>query len=209
MKQLRVGVDMDGCAAMFHPTYLNGLVAQGLLKLEDLPEVHDRYPYDFFESIYGYTYPEFKRQCDIAADAGILFDAPIYPGAAEAINKIYDAGHKVIIVTDRPFGTTPESSRRNTRDWLKKHGIKYHELVFSADKTCIQTDVFVEDKLENYDALRNVGTMAYLITRFWNEHALPDSRARIESIQDFPAIVDFIAEFVINLDDETVVVANA
>lgn len=176
---------MDGCAAMFHPTYINGLVYLGLLDPKDVPPVHDRYPYDFFESVYGYSYAEFKDQCNKAADAGILFDAPIYPGAAKAINSIYNAGHKVIIVTDRPFGTTPESSRRNTRDWLVKYGINYHELVFSADKTCIQTDIFVEDKIENFEALMAVGTECYLINRLWNEEFGPHEN-RIKSITEFP-----------------------
>jgi uncharacterized HAD superfamily protein len=188
MKQLRVGIDMDGCAAMFHPTYINGLVYLGLLDPKDVPPVHDQYPYDFFESMYGYTYAEFKDQCNKIADAGILFDAPIYPGAADAINEIYDAGHKVIIITDRPFGTTPESSRRNTRDWLVKYGINYDELIFSADKTCIQTDIFVEDKTENVVALRNVGTKCYMINRLWNESHGPDPD-RISSITEFPAKV--------------------
>jgi hypothetical protein len=177
MKQLRVGVDLDGCAAMFHPTYINGLVFLGLLDPKDVPPIHDRYPYDFFESIYGYSYPEFKEQCDKAADAGILF--------ADAINEIYDAGHRVIIVTDRPFGTTPESSRRNTRNWLVEHGINYHDLVFSADKTCIQTDIFVEDKTSNFEALMAVGTETYLINRIWNEDFGPHEN-RISSITEFP-----------------------
>lgn len=130
---------------------------------------------------------EFKRVCNNGVDAGIIFQGPTRPNAIEAVKSIKALGHTVVIITDRQFGTTPERSHTATKMWLEFHGIPYDELYFCADKTVVPTDLFVEDKLENYDALTAAGTNCFLITRPWNLRN--DSRQRITDIADYAAAV--------------------
>src|SRR5690606_28750369 len=102
-----------------------------------------------------------------------------------AVKAVKNMGHEVIIITDRQFGSTPYVSHKNTQNWLKRHDIPFDELYFSADKTCVPTDMFVEDKLENYDALDAAGVDVYLVNRAWNFVEENDNRRRIRHIMQY------------------------
>lgn len=147
-------------------------------------------PYWDFYKDWGWTGKEFVDLCNRGADAGFIFTGPTRPHAKEAFERIARLGHEIIIITDRQFGSTPSVSHRNTEEWLRQHGFEYDELIFSADKTCVWTDMFVEDKLENYDALHAAGTDVYLINRAWNFVEHGDSRQRIEGIMDYAKAVE-------------------
>ena len=47
------------------------------------------------------------------------------PGAKEYVNKWYDEGHIIFFFTSRT-----EAHREYTEIWLKKHGFKYHGILF-------------------------------------------------------------------------------
>lgn len=140
--------------------------------------------WDFYKD-WGWTGEQFVQLCNDGADAGFIFCGPAREHAAAAVGRVAALGHEIIIITDRQFGTTPDVSHRNTENWLREHGIEYDELWFSADKTCAHTDVFVEDKLENYDALVANGTPTYLINRAWNFVEHGDARNRINCISEY------------------------
>lgn len=131
---------------------------------------------------------EFKQICNDGADAGFIFSGPARPNAAWSIQAIKQAGHEVIIITDRQFGYSPAVSHNATLNWLAEHDIPYDDIYFSADKTCVKTDIFIEDKLQNYDALVEVGTPCVLINRPWNLE--DDYRFRVNDISEYPAIVE-------------------
>lgn len=136
---------------------------------------------------------EFKQLCHDGVDAGYIFQGDVRPNAVESVRRVAELGHEVIIITDRQFGTLPENSHNATCEWLAQHGIEYDELVFSADKTAVHTDFFVEDKRENYDALRKGGVACYLITRDWNvdeKYGLKDGRCRINDIKDYADTIE-------------------
>lgn len=54
-----------------------------------------------------------------------MLTATLYPNALEMLNKWYDAGHVIYFFTSRT-----EAHRENTEIWLKKHGFKYHGIIF-------------------------------------------------------------------------------
>lgn len=144
--------------------------------------------WDFYK-YWHMTREEFTQICHDGVDAGYIFYGDARPGAAEAVERVARLGHEIIIITDRQFGTTPQASHAATEIWLRQHGIEYDELWFSADKTCAHTDMFVEDKLENYDNLTAAGVDCYLINRAWN--LVPgDNRKRINDISDYADAVD-------------------
>jgi len=49
-----------------------------------------------------------------------------YKDALETINKWYDEGHIITFFTART-----EAHRKITEEWLKKHGFKYHGIIFN------------------------------------------------------------------------------
>lgn len=54
-----------------------------------------------------------------------MLTAKIYPDALGMLNKWYDEGHIIFFFTSRT-----EAHREYTEIWLKKHGFKYHGIVF-------------------------------------------------------------------------------
>lgn len=188
---MRVGFDLDGVLYDFGNSvrrYLDSIGTPYGWK-DDKPEPHH---WNFYE-YWGMDLAEFKQVCHDGVDAGYIFQGDVRPNAIDSVRRVAELGHEVIIITDRQFGSKPENSHAATTEWLAQHGIEYDELVFSADKTAVPTDFFVEDKRENYDALRKAGVAAYLITRDWNideQYGLKDGRYRINDISDYADIIE-------------------
>jgi len=184
---LKVGVDLDGVCYDFADSLREYLVRHGLAeKYSIIPGEPDKW---HFYHDWGMTTEEFVKHCNDGVDARIVFGwGQPRDLAPSALSFIRSFGHTVHIITDRQFGFTPEVSQEVTKFWLDGYGVEYDTLTFSADKTCVETDVFVEDKLENYDALIAAGVDCYLIDRPWNQDP-GDNRKRIKSIQEFATIV--------------------
>lgn len=58
------------------------------------------------------------------------------PDAVERIKEWYESGHHIIILTSRK-----ESDSEVTIEWLKRNGIKYHEIIF--DK--VRADLYIDN----------------------------------------------------------------
>jgi len=115
--------------------------------------------------------------------------------AVEAVWAVKNAGHEIVVITDRSFGKTPSVSENATLEWWDEYGFpEFDEIHFTPNKVIVPTDIFVEDKLENHDAIRATGTTCYLINRPWNEIVGGDHRARIDDISEYPAKVAFHSE---------------
>lgn len=187
---MRVGFDLDGVGYNFGDSvkrYLDHIGQGHLWKSGPTPAPF----WDFYKD-WGWTGKQFVDMCNDGADAGFIFTGPAREGFVDAVGRVARLGHEIIIVTDRQFGSTPEVSHKNTENWLSEHGIEYDELYFSADKTCVPTDMFVEDKLENYDALVAAGVHTFLINRAWNVVEGGDTRMRINSVSEY---ADFVEEY--------------
>lgn len=183
---LRIGHDLDG------PHYDFGNSVRRYLDYIGRPYgfkdgAAEPHHWNFYE-YWGMTTAEFVQICNDGADAGFIFCGPVRPGVRESWNEVMRYGD-IIVITDRQFGTTPAVSHRNTEEWLAQNLLYWDELVFSADKTCVPTDIFIEDKLENYDALVAAGTDCWLINYPWNQVEGGDTRQRIDSILEWPSKV--------------------
>lgn len=60
-----------------------------------------------------------------------------WPDAVETVNKLYDAGHTIIIYSARTW-----VEYEMTVDWLKRHGVKYHQLFMGKPIG----DVWIDDR---------------------------------------------------------------
>lgn len=181
----RVGWDLDGVEYDFAESVRRAVKHFGMDKELRLckGEPDDWY----FYRAWGLSDQEFVDLCHRGADAGIIFSGPTRANGGSAIRRVRNAGHSVHIITDRSFGLSPMVSQEITVEWLKQHGYEYDSLTFSADKTIVPTDFFIEDKVANYDALDAVGTQVYLVNRPWNLQA--DDRRRVDSVCKFADIV--------------------
>lgn len=188
MSKLRVGFDLDGVLYDFGDSvrrYFTSIGREYGFK-DGATEPHS---WDFYE-YWGMTREEFAQHCHDGADAGFVFCGGTRPGAVEAVQAVKEMGHEIIVITDRQFGTTPSVSHENTKRWWRENGFPdYDELHFSADKTIVKTDIFVEDKFENYMDIHRAGGMCWLITRPWNAQH-DNVMYRIEDISEYPIMVE-------------------
>ena len=182
----RVGVDLDGVLYDFNDAlrrYIGG-------NLETHPE----------PTVWSYwtewkmVKAEFWETVAAGVDAGVIFGTGgIAPGAIFWMNQMRSAGHTLHIVTARSSGrpATPalaSAAEINTRHWIQRFHVPYDTLTFAHDKTSVPTDVFVEDKLGNYDALEAAGSQAWLIDRPCNQQE-GCTRRRVASFEKFAQAV--------------------
>lgn len=175
VRVLDVGMDLDGCIIWFDRQYVTRCQELGILPPGDVPPAQT---WTFFED-HGHTLQEFLDNCDRLADLGLLWQGPVMAGAKTMWDTITDAGHRMHVKTDRAFGSHPIASEVATHIWLNAEGLRHESVTFGKDKTAgTPCDVMLEDRLDNYDDLADVGTRAYLLDRPWNEMPSPIDRDR-------------------------------
>lgn len=102
--------------------------------------------------------------------AGRYAELPLIPGAVEGVNRLKDAGCKIVIITSRPY----HQHKRlygDTQHWLEEHGIPFDLLIFNRDKAeAIAEHVFparpwfcVEDRLKHAMELAELGIPVVLL----------------------------------------------
>lgn len=195
---MRVGFDSDGVIDTFGEGVHDALKARGQGYLWKSGPTKKAI-WNFFEEWLNedgtpWTFAQFKELVDWGVDYGYIFAGHWRDGAVEAVRRVAEMGHEVIIITDRSWGSDPRNSQRNTIEAFARAGIVYDELHFTSDKTSVSVDVMVEDRLDNYDALVQVGTPTWLINRPWNEVDGGDMRNRIESVTEYVDAVEAITK---------------
>jgi len=183
-QQLRIGIDLDGVGYIFAESVRDYLCSIGM-QVSPMPD-SACLSWNFHEQWNGMDRKEFNSHCDDGVDDGFVFGPGRHltrPNFFESLRIIKEMGHKIIIITHRYQGS-PGNAELNTYKWLHPVIDIIDEIHFSHDKTSVPTDMFVEDNLQNYDALKAAGTDAYLINRPWN---MPynDKRNRINDIADY------------------------
>lgn len=181
-----VGFDSDGVLDNFGEGVKSALEARG--QGDVWKSGPTKKPFWNFYEDWGWDFEQFKDLVDWGVDNGYIFTGHWRPGAVETVRAVKRMGHQVVIITDRSWGTDPMNSQRNTIAAFEKAGIPYDKLLFSRDKTIEKTHIFVEDKIENYDAITAAGTECWLINRSWNEVGR-DNRNRIQDVTQFPVRV--------------------
>lgn len=90
--------------------------------------------------------------------------------AAESIRRWYPE-HRISLITSRLT-----IFNRQTRKWLKKHNIPFHELHHAAERTKFKKakgcDIFIEDNLNECEILADHCPKVYLIDHPWNRTKL-------------------------------------
>lgn len=192
VRTLDVGMDLDGCNIWFDRQYVTGCQALGLIEPGEYPPAD---VWHFYETL-DHSLQQFLDNCDLLADRGLLWMGPVMAGAKTMWDTITDAGHRVHVKTDRSFGSHPTASEVGTRIWLNVEGLRHESVTFGKDKTAgTPCDVMLEDRLDNYDDLAEVGTRAYLLDRPWNQPEGQDwdrdgkSRRRIRTHDEFAEAV--------------------
>jgi hypothetical protein len=139
---------------------------------------------------------------DFALSNGYL-DTPPIQEAAEALRRLYFAGHRIHLVTARGFMNHAEEIRRWTREWVEEFGIPWHTLTFARDKVAAQQDVLgtagyfhyaIDDSPKNFEALWEAGVNAYLLDHDHNKDGVWPKNAAPYRVPTASKFVDIILE---------------
>lgn len=187
---LDVGIDLDGCVYDFVEAM--ALFAARYLKrpITDFPSASR---WNFYLD-WGLTLEEFTEIYAAGVNDGeVLWAGKPYDQTVEGWSAIRTAGHRIHILTDRSPHGAVDLAHEATKYWLDTWGLRYETLTFTPDKTKIlqvaknpELVTFIEDRVENYVALREAGVNAVLMTRDWNKD---------HNAQRVPTLVDY-AEYV-------------
>lgn len=139
----------------------------------------------------------------------MMANFPCKSGAIKLINKLYDAGHKVVIATARAndWHTDPVGI---TKNWLAKVGLKYHKIYIGRiDKEAIcqaeNADFFVDDdvnitgKTAAHFAETGSGKEVFLMTSAYNKNL--QTTQGVTRVRDFDDLAKKLKAYSINLGE--------
>jgi 5'(3')-deoxyribonucleotidase len=84
-------------------------------------------------------------------------------GAKEAIGKLKELGHTILIVSHQVPGM-----EKHTLKWLSEHKIPYDGCYFGFQKHLVRCDVLIDDKIENLESMPDE-TIKICFSRPWNK----------------------------------------
>ena len=106
-----------------------------------------------------------------------------YEGVKEAMQKLKDNGHKIVIVTWQ-FSIKNKSY---TLEWLEENHIPYDDICFTKDKWMIQGDVLIDDNPE-FILDEREKSYKYLIQQPYNQECNFEG----SKVRSFKAAVELI-----------------
>ncbi|BAF60776.1 MAG: hypothetical protein HPY89_12575 [Pelotomaculum sp.] len=164
---MRIGVDIDGVLADSLPLWV-GELNRFFNKNRRVEEIH---LFDICKT-YGITereLNEFLRR----KGRYLMTGPPPVAGAPYYLKKIKQH-HEIFIITARDG-----QFRRETGEWLEKHGLPYDELILLGShekrEACLESglNVLVEDTLEISIKVSSAGVPVLLLDAPYNQGALP------------------------------------
>jgi hypothetical protein len=159
---MRVGVDLDGVVYPFVDALRNVLVSRGIRTAEQCPEPNI---YDFGVAEWGLPDDEWPSCFTSEKWAPIVFSVGSpYRMAISGLSLMRQDYHEIHFVTHRP-----KPAEEVTKVWLANQGISYDSLTFSADKTVVPVDIFIEDTTKQALSLDEAGIPVVIIDRPWNQ----------------------------------------
>lgn len=158
MKELKIGVDVDGVLAN----------QVGII----LPRINERFKTNLvYSDVTDWKLP--IKDTDIAKlileyqeDDSIIIGMETHPGSISIVNELFEK-FQVDIVTARAKSTISA-----TKKWLKNNGIKYDEFINTKEegKSTHDMDILVDDYTGNIkEFLENTDGTAILFDQPWNK----------------------------------------
>lgn len=177
---MRIGLDMDSVIYDFSSSLASFLEHRGLGVIEHTV-------WDVWED-YGITHDEWLDYFQDGVECGWLYSkgAPIH-NAVVTIQELANQGHTIHIVTHRE-GARAAS---DTVKWLERHGVPFHSLTFSGDKSVVDADVFFDDKIENVQEVLYQNGHGVLFDQPWNQDY--ELTSHIDRVLDWDELADYVA----------------
>lgn len=169
----RVGIDIDGVLYPFDEELKKFLLS------DDWPWAVGSLPtptrWEFYLD-WGMDLQGFLSACEVGTRKGRLFrHGDPYPGAVKQLRRLQEAGHTVVLITNRDF-ISREVMEKETCYWLAKNCIPYDELHIVKDKRDVKVDYHIDDNEDNWRKMDDYYGRSYLCDRPWNQGVDTDWR---------------------------------
>ena len=160
-----LGVDLDGVCGDYTGALRAVVAGQRGIDPASLPVERS---WDFRE--WGLSPTEFERiHREAVLEHRIFRTMPAFPGAAEVLWRLSDAGVWIRIITHRLYVNWGHATAvADTVDWLDSVGIPYRDLCFLGAKPQVEADCYVEDAPHNVVALRSTGSHVIVFDQPYN-----------------------------------------
>lgn len=134
---MRLGIDLDGVVANFTKGWMDFYNAEfGTdFALEDSKNWGDLVDLTHFEHI-----GQFWRWAGNLDGHSVFYHLEPYPGALEAIQRLSDEGHEIVIITSKP-----RFAYDDTHTWIERNAIPADETYILEDKWVVHADVYLDD----------------------------------------------------------------
>jgi 5'-nucleotidase len=168
VSQLVLGVDLDGVCGDYESALRSSVAARRGVDPSILPPQETTGHFHEWDlSAEG-----FREAHRVAVTQDRIFRtmAP-YPGVAEVLWRLSDAGVWIRVITHRLlFNGLHEASAGDTAVWLDQHDIPYRDLCFIGDKAMVGADLYIDDSPHNIVNLRDAGRTAIVFDQRYNRH---------------------------------------
>jgi 5'-nucleotidase len=161
------GVDLDGVCGDYTTAFREVVARDRGIDPESLPEERG---WDFAE--WGLGTPEaFDRMHRKAVlEAHMFRTMPAFPGVADALWRLSDAGIWIRIITHRLCVNWGHAvAVADTVAWLDDTGIPYRDICFLGAKPEVEADCYVDDASHNVRQLREAGNHVIVFDAPYNQ----------------------------------------
>ena len=188
MAGLVLGVDLDGVCADYESALRASVAARRGVEPSTLPAQETTGHF----AEWDLSSDGFREAHRVAVTEDRIFRTmDPYPGVAEVLWRLSDAGVWIRIITHRLlFNGLHEASAADTAVWLDQHDIPYRDLCFIGDKATVGADLYIDDSPHNIEALRRAGRTAIVFDQRYNRHL---DGPRVSSWQEVePLVLDHL-----------------
>ena len=123
--------------------------------------------------------------------AEAIINAEPYPGAVDAVNAWYDAGHFIHVTSHRST-----AAHAPTEQWLQRIGLRHHELHCSQDKVSrceeIGIELLIDDNPDDLRRAAEAGIEVATLVHPWNQDVVEEEG--ILSASDWPTLTSRLEE---------------
>lgn len=183
-----LGVDLDGVCGDYTAAFREVVAADRGIDPDDLPAERS---WDFSE--WGLDPEEFERLHRKAVLEDHIFRTmPAFPGAADALWRLSDAGVWIRIITHRLYVNWGHAvAVADTVAWLDATGIPYRDICFLGAKPEVEADCYLDDAAHNVAQLREAGNHVIVFDAPYNRGVDGPRASSWEEVEQL--VVDRIA----------------
>lgn len=189
-----VGVDIDGVLAEYAEAFCDWVwlkhmaVGAGAITPRH-PDVNTLNLAEVL-GLSGAEYIQLKREW---RESGMKAHLPVVEGAKEFLSTLKEAGYTIVLLSARPY---KEHKRifSDTMEWLNTNGLEHDAILFDEHKNerllreygAERIEFFVEDNLEQANAIASCGVNVYLLDKPYNRGLTASGVVRIDDLRWLP-----------------------